>query len=158
MLIGKMPNPVFLAENGLEKEYGELAQIVIQGDIFNFDGYLEEQMEVYIKAGVYLCVDKLRFLVQRNLIKKMACQIMKNPGNYLPPLLQQQTHVVPFGVFLPLFQKFDPDFSEEDMEMLLAKLINGNFIKGYLISDKKVIVFAKDIGKAFPQDGSKYEY
>ena len=44
------------------------------------------------------------------------------------------------------------------MEMLLAKLINGNFIKGYLISDKKVIVFAKDIEKAFPQDGSKYEY
>lgn len=72
MLYGRMPSEQFLKEKGLENEYAIISRAVVNGDINSYEKCLDENMEGYLTTGVYLTLDKLRFLIYRTLIKKLA--------------------------------------------------------------------------------------
>jgi len=78
MQVGKFPTMDFLQENGLT-EYNPVIQACIEGEIGNLEAAIEKNMEIFIQSGVYLAVEKLRHLTLRNLFKKIALAIAKNP-------------------------------------------------------------------------------
>ena len=78
MQVGKFPTSDFLKQNGLT-EYNEVIQACIEGEIGNLEAAIEKNMSIFIQSGVYLAVEKLRHLALRNLLKKIALPIAKNP-------------------------------------------------------------------------------
>lgn len=51
----------------------------IDGDLGKLESELDRNMTIFINSGVYLVLEKLRHLTIRNLLKKIAMSIQKNP-------------------------------------------------------------------------------
>ena len=70
MLIGKFPDQSFLNQFELQ-EYQGISEACQAGDLKKFEEYQEEHMSILIQSGVFLAVEKLRYITLRNLIKNI---------------------------------------------------------------------------------------
>ena len=70
MFLGYLPTAEALAKYGLV-EFGEVADALKDGNILKFKQALEKSEAKFIKAGVYLILEKLHMTLYRNLFKKV---------------------------------------------------------------------------------------
>jgi len=155
MQIGKLPSPEFLKEQDLFEEYGGIAEAVMKGDIKALEKQLDINMQVYIQSGVFLSLEKLRHLTLRNLLKKIAITIAQKPKELQAQEYVDKPWIIPLKLPFVVLREWDSELDMEELECILANLIYMGYVKGYIASEQSVLVLAKDIDKAFPQQSEK---
>ena len=102
---------------------------------FRLNSALEANEKFFIKAGIYLILEKLKIITYRNLFKKVA--------------LLMKTHQIPIDAFLAAMKMMKvEDIDGDETQCIIANLIYEGKIKGYISHQhQKLVVSKKD---AFP--------
>ncbi|XP_049870191.1 PCI domain-containing protein 2 homolog [Pectinophora gossypiella] len=134
MLLGFMPAKILLQKYDL-MQFWDLVSAVKNGDLRGIDRVMEEHEGFFIRAGIYLIVEKLKITAYRNLFKKVYTV--------------QGTHQIDIACFQAALQIMgQDDVDEDETQCIVANLIYDGKIKGYIsYQHKKVVVSKKD---AFP--------
>jgi hypothetical protein len=112
------PTQALLEKYGLN-EYIEITQACMNGDLISFEQQLELHMDSLVQQGVYLVVERLRHLTLRNLVKKVALAVQKDPE------LQNSkgTHIVRLDLIFNILREWDPEMDIDELECMLANQI-----------------------------------
>eukprot|EP00116_Pleurobrachia_bachei_P005334 sb/3465596/ len=127
--LGHMPSSGVLKKYNL-CEFENVVTAVRNGNIKLLNETIEEHAAFFIRAGIYLILEKLKVITLRNLFKK----IYIITGSF-------QMDVSNFKLALNWQGLEDVDF--EETECILANMINDGFIKGYLSEAHKKMVVSK---------------
>ncbi|XP_053603386.1 PCI domain-containing protein 2 homolog [Plodia interpunctella] len=140
MLLGFMP-----AKHLLEKydllQFWDLVSAVKKGDLRGIDHVMEEHESFFIRAGIYLMVEKLKITAYRNLFRKVY--------------LAENTHQIDIASFQAALQIMgQDDVDADETQCIVANLIYDGKIKGYISYQHKKVVVSKQ--NAFPPLSSLY--
>lgn len=134
MLLGRMPPRELLERHNLS-EYVDVAQAVKVGNVAMLNNALSENELFFIQTGTYLILEKLRAITFRTLFRKV--------GRIL------DTHLIPLQRFVTVLQAQGiTDIDMDEMECIVAGLIYGGSIRGYISHQHKTLVVSKV--NAFP--------
>jgi hypothetical protein len=133
LLAGRLPTPELLRTYQLE-EFSELVNAMRTGNLLAFNRALAGRQQFFIQKGIYLVLEKLKYLTYRNLFKKVYL-IMKS----------SKLQIVQFRKALS-WQGMEMDTDE--IECILANLIFQGYIKGYISHKMGVLVVSPT--NAFP--------
>lgn len=140
MLLGFMP-----MQNVLEKydlmQFWDLVSVVKNGDLRGIDQVLEKHEAFFIRAGIYLIVEKLKITAYRNLLRKVYLV----DKNHLMDIQCLQAALQLMG-----HEDLDPD----ETQCIVANLIYDGKIKGYISYQHKKLVVSK--ANPFPPLSSLY--
>eukprot|EP00826_Nyctotherus_ovalis_P053254 TRINITY_DN6893_c0_g1_i12.p1 TRINITY_DN6893_c0_g1~~TRINITY_DN6893_c0_g1_i12.p1 ORF type:complete len:441 (+),score=110.30 TRINITY_DN6893_c0_g1_i12:80-1402(+) len=131
LVLGTYPEEELLKRYRL-KEYISISRAIRSGDIGKFNEELEKYEELYVSKGVYLIMERLRYVTYRNLFKKI--QRIVNPADKIMKL-DKFNQVLAIGSS----EKVDP----LETECILANMIDRKLLLGYLIHEKQLIVMSK---------------
>ncbi|KAL8451323.1 hypothetical protein Emed_002051 [Eimeria media] len=99
------------------------AELLEKYQIYTTDYVLEENESVLIKHGTILCVERLRFIVFRTLMKRMKDWWAKSG-------LATKPNIVPISVFTAAIKwQSDDLFDDDEMACISANLIRMGYIK-----------------------------
>ncbi|KAI8424505.1 hypothetical protein MSG28_002968 [Choristoneura fumiferana] len=140
MLLGFMPARDLLQKYDL-MQFWDLVSAVKNGDLRGIDRVMEEHEIFFIRAGIYLIVEKLKITAYRNLFRKVYLA----EGNH-------QIDIASFQAALQLMGHDDVDADET--QCIVANLIYDGKIKGYISYQHKKVVVSK--ANAFPPLSSLY--
>ncbi|KAL8273506.1 hypothetical protein Esti_002572 [Eimeria stiedai] len=133
--MGKLPSAELLEKYQM-KHYLGIISAMKTGNLSLFDKTLEENESVLIKHGTILCVERLRFIVFRTLMKRMKDWWAKSG-------LATKANIVPIAVFTAAVKwQSDELFDDDEMACISANLIRMGFIKGYISWEHMVIVYS----------------
>ena len=144
MLIGKFPSNQFLQQYELAEVYWPFCEAVEEGDMKKFEDHLDAQMSALIQSGVFLAVEKLRYLTLRNLVKKVQLSLINDPS-LREPEFKEKAHIVPLKMLYKEMQPWDRDLDLNELVCILSNLISQEYIKGQLIFEKKLLVLSRDL-------------
>jgi len=129
MLLGYLPTKALLQRYDLLL-FHDLALALKAGNVNRFDEIVRDQELVLIRSGIYLLVEKLKFLVYRNLFKKVFAI--------------RQTHQLDMADFLSALQFVGlSDVSLDETHCIVANLIYEGKIKGYISHAHNKLVVSK---------------
>ncbi|CAH4038218.1 unnamed protein product [Pieris brassicae] len=140
MLLGFMPAKRLLHKYDL-LQFWDLVTAVKNGNLREIDHVMEEHESFFIRAGIYLIVEKLKIIAYRNLFRKVY--------------LAENTHqidIVSFQAALQIMGQVDVD--SDETQCIVANLIYDGKIKGYISYQHKKVVVSKQ--NAFPPLSSLY--
>ena len=134
MLLGHMPNKKVLEKYDL-LQFEEVVQAVKAGNLLKLNEALEANEKFFIRAGIYLILEKLKIITYRNLFKKVT--------------ILMKTHQIPVDAFLIALKMMKvEDIDQDETQCIIANLIYEGKIKGYISHQhQKLVVSKKD---AFP--------
>ena len=70
MLFGHMPRPEFLKKHGFD-DYGSLREALLMGNLSLFEETINAHAKGFYRDGLYVLIERLKFVLYRNLIKKV---------------------------------------------------------------------------------------
>jgi hypothetical protein len=126
---GKFPTQALLVKYKL-KDLSDVLKSVKQGNIAMFSNTLEIYQDKFIKQGIYIMIESLRLLVYRNLFKRTV-QILNTT----------QVKLSAFSIALTVAGA--KSISLLEIECIIVNLINQKWLKGYISSAQKTVVFSK---------------
>ncbi|KOB64327.1 PCI domain-containing protein 2-like protein [Operophtera brumata] len=126
MLLGFMPAKHLLEKYDL-MQFWELVSAVKNGDLRGIDQAMEEHEGFFIRAGIYLIVEKLKITAYRNLFRKVYL-VEKN----------HQIDIQCLQAALQLMGQSDVD--SDETQCIVANLIYDGKIKGYISYQHKKLV------------------
>jgi len=131
MLLGFIPKRSLLVKYKL-KEFVDLVQAVRLGNVKLLNETFVENERFFIGAGIYLLLEKLKFVAYRNLFKKIY--------------LIQNSHQLAISLFVQSLRFMQhEDIDADEAECLLANMIYEGKIKGYIShAHRKLVVSKKD--------------
>mmetsp|Transcript_11686 Transcript_11686/g.32838 ORF Transcript_11686/g.32838 Transcript_11686/m.32838 type:complete len:407 (+) Transcript_11686:1356-2576(+) len=129
MLRGHYPPRDVLSRYHLA-EYIDLVQAVHRGDVASFNKTMEKNEGIFIRRGVFLILEKLRFLLYRNLLK----QIAKFEGGTK----------INLGLVRGALEWGGEDVDLDETECIVANLIACGLVKGYVSHKHRTLVIAKN--------------
>ncbi|KAJ1611342.1 Csn12p/Rpn3p-like protein [Cryptosporidium canis] len=139
--LGYIPNVSLLRKYNLE-HYVEISKAILQGNIKRFDNAIEKYSLLFISHGTILCVEKVKFILYRNLMRRIRSWCCKN--------LKGDPNKLTFSVFNAGFKwQSDELFDQQEMACICANLIKLGYIKGYISWEHQVIVFS--VNDPFPK-------
>ena len=83
-----------------------------------FEECLDLHMDYFVHGGVFMSVEKLRNLTFRNLVKKVALVVQKEPEYHV----NGKPHVK-IEIILSILLKWDSQLDLDEVECMLANLI-----------------------------------
>lgn len=95
-------------------EYAGISIACMEGDIQLFEESIDANMQIFISSGVYLAVEKLRYLTLRNLMKKIAVAIAKKP-EIQPPQFKEKPHLICLDIPLKILLEWDADLDIDEL-------------------------------------------
>ncbi|XP_013139114.1 PREDICTED: PCI domain-containing protein 2 homolog [Papilio polytes] len=141
MLLGYMPSKTLLEKYDLI-QFWDLVLMVKDGNLRGIDQVMEMHENFFIRAGIYLIVEKLKITAYRNLFRKVY--LLENT---------HQIDIASFQAALQLVGQDDVDLDET--QCIVANLIYDGKIKGYISYQHKKVVVSKQ--NAFPPLTSLYQ-
>jgi hypothetical protein len=105
---------------------------------------LKKNEDWYIQKGIYLVIEKMRWIAYRNFIKKTYIVLTKDK-------LITTTQIPIDKYCLPFLKKFDPisvTICIDELVVIIANLIHLGYIRGYISQKSNVLVVSKS--NAFP--------
>lgn len=126
---GIFPTQALLLKYKLQ-DLGDILTSVKQGNIEMFDRCLEANQVKFIHQGIFIMVESLKLIAFRNLFKRT----LKILNSFQIKLTSFATALVVAGV---------KSISLLELECILVNLINKKWIKGYISSSQKTVVFSK---------------
>ncbi|XP_077300020.1 PCI domain-containing protein 2 isoform X2 [Arctopsyche grandis] len=129
MLLGFMPSRKVLQKYDL-LQFWELVEAVKQGNLKQIDTVMDKHQSFFIRAGIYLIVEKIKILAYRNLFRKVY--------------LIENTHQIPVSS-LQAALKFtgQGDVGLDETQCIVANLIYDGKIKGYISFQHRKVVVSK---------------
>ncbi|CAI7789557.1 unnamed protein product [Closterium sp. NIES-54] len=132
--LGHLPSPQLLRNHHLQ-EYEGIVQAMRTGDVRLLRDTLSANEDRFLRAGVYLLLEKLELHVYRRLIRKIhVLQRVKDPA---------RAHQVRLEVVVRALAGRGVAVDVDELEGLVATLIALGFVKGYLSHKSKVVVLSK---------------
>ncbi|PPS94107.1 Csn12p/Rpn3p family protein component of the COP9 signalsome [Cryptosporidium hominis] len=139
--LGFIPNISLLKKYNLE-HYFEISKAILQGNIKRFDAAIEKYSSLFINHGTILCIEKVKFILYRNLMRRIRNWCRKN--------LKGDPNKLTFSVFDAGFKwQSDELFDQQEMACICANLIKLGYIKGYISWEHQVVVFS--VNDPFPK-------
>lgn len=126
---GIFPTQALLVKYKLT-DLSEVLTSLKQGNIELFNRTLETNQDKFIKQGIYIMLESLKLLAYRNLFKRTQAIL----GTTQVKLSSFSTALAVAGT---------KSISLLDVECILVNLINKKWIKGYISSSQKTVVFSK---------------
>lgn len=140
MLLGFMP-AVHLLEKYDLMQFWDLVSAVKKGDLRGIDEVMENHEGFFIKAGIYLIVEKLKITAYRNLFRKVY--------------LIEKNHQIDIQCLQAALQVMgQTDVDSDETQCIVANLIYDGKIKGYISYQHKKLVVSK--ANPFPPLSSLY--
>ncbi|EAN32641.1 PCI domain protein [Theileria parva strain Muguga] len=139
--LGKMP-PEYLLEKYNLTHYSEIVKSIVLGDVERFNNTLDNYFEDFIKEGTILCVEQLKFLAYRTLIRKSK----EWWNTYVP---SGKNNMLPVGVLTATAGCQVPEMTDLEMLCICGNLIKRGYMKGYISWERLTIVFSTV--QPFPQ-------
>lgn len=134
MLLGFMPSQHLLQKYDL-MQFWDLVSAVKKGDLRGIDSAMEEHEGFFIKAGIYLIVEKLKITAYRNLFRLVY--------------IAESSHQIDIASFQAALQLMgQDDVDSEETQCIVSNLIYDGKIKGYISYAHKKVVVSKQ--NAFP--------
>eukprot|EP00897_Mesotaenium_endlicherianum_P006031 jgi/Mesen1/5456/ME000273S04703 len=138
--LGVVPNERMLRTYNLP-EYEGVVRAVRTGDVRLLRHSLLAHEDQFLRAGVYLVLEKLELQVYRRLFKKMhLIQKKEDPS---------KAHQLRMSSIVRALKWLDVDMDTEEVECITATMIYKSLIKGYFSHKSKVVVLSKQ--DAFPR-------
>lgn len=136
LLVGRAPSARLLAKYGLVDQFGALVRAIRTGSLRLFDEGLARQQEFFVQKGIYLILERLRYITYRNLFRKV--------------FLVTASPKLKVALFQAAIAWQGVPMEPDEVECILANLIAQGFIKGYLSHQAATLVVHKDPRVAFP--------
>lgn len=134
MLLGYMPAKHLLQKYDL-MQFWNLVLTVKNGDLRGIDQVMEEHDSFFIRAGIYLIVEKLKITAYRNLFRRVY--------------LVEKNHQIDIQLLQAALQVVgQEDVDCDETQCIVANLIFNGQIKGYISYQHKKLVVSK--ANAFP--------
>ena len=140
MNLNNFPTEQLLIKYDL-KEYVGILSACMAGDMTLFEKTLEDNMDYFVKGGVFMTVEKLRHLTLRNLLKKVAGVVESNVEEFA--INAASPHVIRLDILFNILRDWDSELDMDELESLLANLIYLGYVKGYISHEKRLMVLAK---------------
>jgi hypothetical protein len=134
LLLGQLPRPALLEKYGLRAQFEGLVAALRRGDLLSFSAHLARHHEFFIRRGIYLSLERLKFIAYRNLFKRVC--------------LIRASNKIPLADFATALRWMGVQMDLDEVECVLANLIFQGYIRGYLSHQKAFLVISK--GNAFP--------
>lgn len=129
LLVGELPSNELLSNYNLPQFRG-ITEAVRKGNLLALRNELETHQAFFIQWGIYLVLEKLRFIAYRNLFKKV--HLMLGSPKILISSLQTALS----------FMK-ETSVDDDELECIVANLIHQNYIKGYISHSHRTLVVSK---------------
>jgi len=137
MQLGKMPTIKLLKQYNLQP-FIDVRAAVVAGNLLELTKALDTHQIFFIKAGIFLILEKLKIITYRNLFKKTS--------------LILGTHQLPIEAFrIALHHMGQTDVDIDEVHCIIANLIYEGYIKGYISLQHQKLI----ISKANPFPGFK---
>ncbi|GBG67103.1 hypothetical protein CBR_g78884 [Chara braunii] len=126
-------------------EYIDVVRAIRSGDVRLLKKALLRHEDRFLKAGVYLVLEKLETVVYRQIIKRIY-------------LIQKQrdadkAHLLKLDVIHKAFKWLSVDIDFEEVECIMSTLIYKGYVKGYISHKNKVVVLKKEPAGGTSKDG-----
>jgi len=135
LLRGRSPSLALLTKYNLSNEFSAIVQAVQQASLEMLTTALEEHEDFFIDNSVYLVLEKLKNVIYRNIFKRVAAAVAPETKLNL-------------DWFQRALQMQGSELELDEIECVLANLIHGGWIKGYISHQHRKLVVSKGI--AFP--------
>ena len=130
-----LPSDLLLTRYDLQSWYAGIKRAIKTGSVREFEKALNERMEDYVEAGIFLLIEKLRVRVYRRLLKRT--QIIH--GLFKPDKAVQ----VPLKYFVRALQWEGYACDLDEVECIVANQIYNGYVKGYISHKSGVVVLSK---------------
>lgn len=117
-----------------------LFNAIYEGNLAQFDACVLKFQKIFLKRHLYVLVIHLRNLCYLRLVRRTVAIYGEMQTTSL--------HIVPFSC-LEVALKYSDHANTDDLECILANLIEKRYIKGYLLHSNRCIVLLK--AEAFPK-------
>ncbi|KAL2251102.1 enhanced ethylene response protein 5 isoform X1 [Sesamum indicum] len=132
--IGILPRQLLLDKFDLN-EYSDVVLALKRGDLRLLRHALQEHEDRFLRAGVYLVLEKLELQVYQRLVKKIyIMQKQKDPN---------KAHQIKLDVIVKALKWLEIDMDLDEVECIMSILIYRNLMKGYFAHKSKVVVLSK---------------
>ena len=112
-------------------EFQELTAAVRSGNLGQFNAALQTFLDIFVRMGTYLVLEKAKTLVYRNLIKRV--HQLEGGGTQLK-----------LGKLETVFHLLGEQLSLDEIECIVANLIYNQYVKGYISHEKRILVLSKN--------------
>mmetsp|Transcript_29980 Transcript_29980/g.71414 ORF Transcript_29980/g.71414 Transcript_29980/m.71414 type:complete len:413 (-) Transcript_29980:49-1287(-) len=134
LLLGILPTRELLRRHKLEIFEG-IVGAMKTGSIKMYNECMDRYQEVFIQAGTFLLLEKLKQSVYRRLLRKVAA-VHKE----LEPAKWAQ---IPLALFQSALAWEGCDMDLDEIECILANLVYRKYVKGYISHQHRVLVISK---------------
>lgn len=104
------------------------------GNLGRFNAALQTYLDVFIRMGTYLVLEKAKTLVYRNLLKRVYQMDTTKKAHQLELTKLE-------AVFHNLCGE---NLSLDEIECIVANLIYNGYVKGYISHEKRTLVLSKN--------------
>jgi len=145
MNLNRFPTSKLLQRHNL-LEYLDISNACQSGDILGFEKALSFQMDNFVYGGVYLVFERLRNLTLRNLLKRIALVVRREPELQVAG----GAHILQIELIYNILREWDPQLDMDEVECIIANLIHQGLVKGYISHERRLLVLASKGGEPFP--------
>mmetsp|Transcript_52939 Transcript_52939/g.106112 ORF Transcript_52939/g.106112 Transcript_52939/m.106112 type:complete len:421 (-) Transcript_52939:279-1541(-) len=140
---GKLPSEALLRQFKFN-EFTDLVKAVKSGDLGSYNQCLVTFLDVFIKQGTYLVLEKAKTLVYRNLVKKvhrLTSELKAKAAGEEGGSAAATT--VKLGDVEAALKVCGEPLSPDEVECTVANLIYNGHVKGYISHKQRVLVLSK---------------
>lgn len=134
MGLGKLPPEQLLAKYDLT-HYCDIIRASKRGDVQLFTEAMKRHSDAFTLQGTILCVEQLKYIAYRTLIKNVKAWWNKNVPEAKQNMLSVELITTIIGWQLP-------DMTNEEMLCICVNLIKRGLLKGYISWERLMIVFS----------------
>ena len=145
LMLGKLPRRELLRKYQLPL-YQALTDVIRAGDIRAFTELVERHQDVFISRGTFILINKLRYVVLRVFLSRVAVISKASTGHCIVPGCKF-TKTGPH-LHLSVLQQLLKDIDIPEIECIIVNLISRKLVRGYLSHQAGILVMSK--GRAFP--------
>lgn len=122
------PSVELLDIYGLKNEYGDIVKAVVLGDLGALEKALLERQDVFLRSGVFVLMERLRYVTLRNFVKRVANAVKSDPSLQIN---ENKPYQIDLRLILePLKQGWDTEMDLDDLEFQLSNLFSSQMING----------------------------
>ncbi|KAJ1027413.1 hypothetical protein NDA18_003419 [Ustilago nuda] len=154
LILGRYPQITLLDASSLTDVYGGLTYHLKSGQAAAAMQELDRHMDWFRVRGLYFILkEKLQISLWRNLAHK--CLTLTHPS--APATSAPPTMRLDFLLSAARMAWRDPSLQPQDIEAVVASMIDQGFIKGYILHSKAMLVLQKGPHMGFPPIWSVFE-
>lgn len=154
LILGRYPDNALLDAANLSPVYTSLTYYLKSGQAAQAMEELDRHMDWFRVRGLYLIFrEKLQISLWRNLSRKcLTLTYGPAQASSAPPTMRLDTLLAASRMAWR-----DPSLQLEDVEAILASMIDQGFIKGYILHSKATLVLQKGPHMGFPPIWTVFE-